>query len=108
MKIIPTAWCFWAAACTINQDLILVHPDFKDDEALIEHEIEHTRQMQLVGTLTFWFKYIFSRAFRLIVEVDAYKVQMKYGASINSCATNLSTRYALGISQDRAMKLLKG
>lgn len=106
MKIIHTHLCFWAAACTINQQLILVHPRWEGDKALIEHEIEHTKQMLLVGTWTFWFKYITSRSFRLDVEVDAYKVQIKHGAPLIRCAYNLCTHYWLGISQEQATALL--
>lgn len=108
MKVIYTKWCFWASACTINQKLILVHPSCAADKALLEHEIEHTRQMMLIGTWTFWAKYIVSRSFRLAVEVDAYKVQVKHGAPLNSCAFNLCTFYWLGISQERAIALLDG
>lgn len=108
MKIIYTRWCFWASACTINQKLILVHPSCANDNALLEHEIEHTRQMQVFGTCTFWLKYIFSRSFRLDVEVAAYKVQIKHGAPLIRCASNLRTFYRLGISQEQAIELLAG
>ena len=107
MRVVPTAWCFWASACTINQSLILVHPSCAGDKALIEHEIEHTRQMQLVGTWAFWFKYVFFKSFRLVVEVDAYRVQIRHGANIYNCAWNLCNRYALGITPARAMELLR-
>ena len=108
MRFIYTRWCFWASACTINQKLILVHPCCATDKALLEHEIEHTRQMQLMGTWAFWFRYIVSRSFRLSVEVDAYRVQIKHGASIIRCASNLRTFYRLGISQEQAIELLAG
>jgi hypothetical protein len=108
LKVIHTKWCFWASACTINQKLILVHPSCANDNALLEHEIEHTKQMMLIGTWTFWAKYIFSRSFRLSVEVDAYKVQINHGAPLISCASNLRAFYRLGISQEQAIELLAG
>ena len=106
MKVVYTKLCFWAAACTINQSLILVQPRYKEDKALLEHEIEHTRQMEYMGTWTFWFKYIFSKSFRLTVEVDAYRVQIAHGASPIRCASNLCTLYALGITQQQALDRL--
>lgn len=64
--------------------------------------------MILIGTWTFWTKYIVSRSFRLAVEVDAYKVQIKHGAPLIRCASNLCTFYWLGISQEQAIELLAG
>lgn len=107
MKVIYTRLCFMSAACIVNQNLIFVNPKYSGDRPLLEHEIEHTRQMQRIGTWSFWWKYITSREFRLLAEVGAYKVQIAHGANIDRCAVNLSTKYALGITQAGAMELLR-
>ena len=106
MKLIITRLCFWADACTLTPNIVLVHPRYKDHFALIEHEKVHTLQMIKDGTLTFWLKYWFSREYRKCVEVEAYKVQLKCGATLYNCAYMLSTNYRLGITQREAEELL--
>lgn len=106
--IFATRLLFWTDAFTVNQDLILIHPRSKGDTPLIAHEQVHQRQMSKVGTATFWWRYLFSRAFRQAREIEAYKVQIARGASAITCARHLATNYRLGITQAQALELLSG
>jgi hypothetical protein len=108
MKIITTRLCFWADACIITPNLILVNPKCKDDLALFEHEKAHAVQMAKTGTLVFWFKYWFDKEFRKDVEVACYKIQIASGADLKHCASLLASNYQLGISQEEAELLLSG
>ncbi len=106
MKIIVTSFCFWADACTITPNLILVNPKCKDDLALAEHEKAHAAQMAKTGTFVFWYKYWFNKEFRKDVEVACYKVQIASGADLKHCASLLAYNYQLGITQQEAERLL--
>ncbi len=105
--IYPIKLLFWADAFTVNKDLILIHPDHSGDMALIAHELVHQAHMGRIGTWTFWWRYLTSKAFRLESEVEAYKTQIIYGASAIICARHLATDYRLGIDQFEALKLLE-
>lgn len=104
--IYPTRLLFWADAFTVNTNLILIRPEFINNKALIAHEMTHQRQMLHIGVWKFWLKYLTSKDFRLAVEVEAYKVQIKAGASIERAAENL-TKYWLDITNTEAENLLK-
>jgi hypothetical protein len=91
-------------ACT-RLFVTFIRPEFKNDVALIEHEKTHQRQ--------FWknplhgYFYLFSKAYRLKVEVEAYRVQLQYDPSgLDDFAKYLSENYNLDITFDEAKKLL--
>lgn len=104
--ILYTRLLFFAAGLTVSQRLIIIHPKHRDDLALLAHERMHQAQMARVGTLTFWWSYITSKAFRQASEVEAYKVQISTGASRSVCARNLATMYQLGLTHQSAYELL--
>ena len=57
--------------------------------------------------MVFWWRYLFSRKWRLHYEVEAYKAQIQAGAYLEGCAEWLSSMYYLGITFDEAKELLK-
>lgn len=105
--IYPTRLLFWADAFTASPSLILIKPKHANNHALIAHERVHQMQMIANGTFKFWRKYLFSKAFRQQVEVEAYRTQIAYGASALGCAVHLCSDYQLGLTLDEAIKLLE-
>lgn len=85
----------------------MIHPDHKDSPSLLPHEQVHQAQMKKVGTPTWWFRYATSRKYRQAYEVEAYKVSIAKGGSIEGCARFLSGNYFLGITYDKALELLR-
>ncbi len=104
--IIETKLLFFADGLTVNQNLILVKPGHVFDMALLAHEECHQKQMKRIGTFTFWFKYIFSKKFRLESEIEAYCVSIKKGANLESCAWNISNNYMLDLDFRTAKLML--
>lgn len=86
--------------------LMFIKKKYKDDISLLKHEQTHQQQMREDWTIVFWMRYLFSRNWRMHYEVEAYKVQMANGASLNSCAYNLSKLYFLSITFEQAKELL--
>lgn len=105
--ILHTRLLFFASGLTISQRLIVIHPKYRGDKPLMEHERTHQAQMVRVGTLTFWWRYLTDKAFRQQAEVEAYKVQISHGAKHSSCARHLSTGYWLNLDYNTAYNLLK-
>ena len=57
---------------------------------LVEHELVHYQQ-QKEGMLRFYWRYVFSRKWRVIYEAESYAVQVRSGEeSIEWCARTLS------------------
>lgn len=105
--ILHTRLLFFAAGFTVSQRLIVIHPKHRDDKPLLSHERTHQTQMARVGTLTFWWCYLTDKAFRQQAEVEAYKVQISYGAKHSSCARHLATGYWLNLDYNTAYNSLK-
>ena len=61
----------------------------------------------VAGALTGWWRYLTSKAHRQAYEVEAYKVQIANGASVFSCAVQLSNGYGLNLTQAKSLKLLE-
>jgi len=95
-------------AITISKKLIIVKTGYKT-KPLIAHETCHQKQMEALGSfgsVKFWFKYWFSKSFRQAAEVEAYKISIANGESINLSAMYLSSGYSLGLSFQQAKDLL--
>jgi hypothetical protein len=105
--ILHTRLLCFAAGFTVSQRLILLHQAYANDTALLAHERTHQAQMARVGTLTFWYRYLTSKAFRQASEVEAYKVQIAHGAKRHDCARYLAENYWLRIDYATAYALLK-
>ena len=86
---------------------ILIRPSHKDDTGLLEHEKVHVRQFWRTLGL-FGIGYLLSKKYRLKIEVEAYKEQLKYYPTDKKAlfAYYLATKYNLDITQEEALKLL--
>jgi hypothetical protein len=87
--------------------LILIPQWAREDYPYHQHEQVHAAQQRVGGVLTFWWCYLTDKAFRQQAEVEAYKVQISYGAKHSSCARHLSTGYWLNLDYNTAYNLLK-
>lgn len=87
--------------------IILIRPEYKSDTGLLEHEKVHVRQFWRTLGL-FGIGYLLSKKYRLKIEVEAYKEQLKHYATDkrNLFAQHLATKYDLNITQEEALKLL--
>ena len=105
--ILATRLLWFTAGLTVSQRLIVIHPKYRDDTALLAHERTHQAQMARVSTLTLWYRYLTSKAFRQASEVEAYQVQISHGAKRSTCASYLANNYWLRIDYATAYALLK-
>ncbi len=92
---------------TIAPWLILVPQWARNDRPYHRHEFTHVTQMERIGTLAFWWRYLTDKGFRLATEVEAYKVQISAGASRERCELALATGYGLNLTLFQAEELLK-
>lgn len=108
MRVWYTRLLFWADGFTVAPSLILIHPKFKDDPALLVHEMTHAEQMRRLGWLRFWWCYAISPAFRQEVEVAAYRAQLMLRPnSLEAFAAFLARDYDLTLTVDQARALLQ-
>ncbi len=87
---------------------IKIRPKYKDDAGLIAHEIEHFKQfIRTLGLHAILYNFV--DKYKLLAEVKAYKVQLKYPCG-NALvfADFISTKYNLAITKEEALKLLIG
>ena len=70
------------------------------------HEFTHVEQQEKIGAITFWWRYLTHQPFRVEMEVEAYKAQVKAGGDIISAAYSLANLYRVGMLVDDAYKLL--
>lgn len=102
----------------INEDTVIAYdgniysnkPLYPD---VLLHEQVHLEQQKKIGLKTFTYKYLHDREFRLKIEQEAYKIQLK---SINDpqlreavrldAIDNLTSGLYGKVSKDRANKLL--
>ena len=98
---------FPVAGLTLLPNLMFIRKDCRDNVPLIEHEKTHQNQMRRDGVLKFWFCYLFLPKYRQAYEVEAYRVSIVHGASIDACAVHLAEMYFLGLTFEQAKELLK-
>lgn len=107
MRVVVTPLLFWAHGFCLTPNLVFLQPARKDDKALLEHEKVHAAQMQRVGMLAFWWRYLTDPKFRLTAELEAYRVQLRMQPGrVNSFAETLATKYRLNITAAEARKML--
>ena len=113
IRVIHTPLLFWASGMALTSRLILIHPSRRGDEALLAHERVHCAQIAAEPfVIWFWAKYLLSPAFRLRVEVEAYRVQIAAKpeaareVAIETAARLLANNYRLAITLDEARELL--
>jgi len=85
--------------------LILVRPECRHDNALIEHELVHYREQ---AWITPWWmvRYLLSKKFRLAAEIRAYRVQIALDGITHAAAAHMLTQYRLGITFTEALEAL--
>lgn len=98
---------FLKRGITLMPNLILIPKETRDNAPYLVHEQVHTMQQKVDGVLTFWWRYLTSKAYRQAYEVEAYKEQIANGASVLSCAVQLSNGYGLNLTQAESLKLLE-
>ena len=81
---------------------IFVRPEYKDDKALIAHELVHYDSMAWV-TPFWWLRYILSKSFRWAQEVKAYKVQIAMSGITAPQAAELLVQYQTGHTYEYAL-----
>ena len=97
---------FLRRGIALMPSLILIPQWARHDSAYLAHEQTHAAQQREIGTLRFWWLYLRSDAFRLQVEVEAYKAQIAHGANLSYCAHQLATHYRLDLNYATAAGLL--
>ena len=93
----------------------LIRPKYREDEGLIQHELEHSRQAWKLPLLH-QLMYRFSKEYALACEAQAYRVQTKYPAgpglppiSVANAAQRLrSGIYEFSLTQEEAEALVLG
>jgi len=105
--ILHTRLLFWANGFTVSPSLILINWTGPGLDALIAHEQCHQEQMRRDGLLTFWWRYLTSRAHRLDYEACAYNVQISMGYPVEWAAEKLVAKYFLNITLAQATAALE-
>jgi hypothetical protein len=97
----------WMAAAT-RGPVIFIHPRFKGDKGILEHEKVHRFQWFITLGLH-PILYLLVPIYRLWAEVEAYKKQLKYCTEdrTEEFANDIAIFYDLRISKENALKLLK-
>lgn len=104
---------FSGTAATSLGFVIFIRPRAWNNEALIAHELTHSKQMWrylIIGYILAW---VLSKKMRLKFEVEAYKVQLtyyegdEYEAMLNRFAHSMSKYWYLDVSYEKAKELLE-
>jgi hypothetical protein len=88
-----------------NAFVIRILKSHKDDRGLLEHEKVHVKQFWRCPLHGLFYR--FSEDYRLKSEVEAYRVQYKYGADLDTLADHLSSKYDLMLTFEKAKELIK-
>lgn len=97
---------FLKRGITLTPFLILIPEWARYNKAYLAHEETHVKQQRKYGVVVFWYRYLTNKAFRQTMEVEAYKVEIIEGASLENCAVNLAKGYGLSLSVEEAIKEL--
>ena len=98
---------FLKRGITLMPSLILIPQWAKTDAAYLAHEQVHAAQQKRMGVFTFWRLYLTDKTARKWIEVEAYRMQIAHGASLDYCAHQLATGYNLNIDFKTAKQLLE-
>ncbi len=87
--------------------IVLIHPRFRNDRGLLEHELVHARQAYRIYVLDSLL-YRSSAWYRYRCEIEAYQAQLRYSpGNENRYARFIASRYGLDVSFERAYRDLK-
>jgi hypothetical protein len=92
-------------------NIIFIREKYRDNEAILQHEITHARQFYRTCGLHF-FLYLLSPKYRLYSEIEAIKVQLKFmitGYRYSVIAKYIFENYGIEMimTQDEIEELLK-
>ena len=86
-------------------DIVLIRPEYKDDESLIQHELTHVKQnLRTLGVSGI--RQLFDKNHKLNRECEAYAVQLLYVPPIqrdvmkNRFVNYMYSKYNLGMSKN--------
>jgi len=87
--------------------LILIKKSALETDGLIEHEKTHYRQMIRYFFIGYAFMYFTSWQFRLKVELEGYKEEIKLnGITVQMAADTICRRYGIPIGKDEVIRRL--
>ena len=89
--------------------LIFIRPKYRDDRGLLEHEKVHVHQFWTRGLIVHSLRYLFSKAYKLNAEVEAYREQAQWYPDdrLPKFASIIATKYGLKITEESALTLLR-
>lgn len=91
---------------------VVVRHDYAGDRPTIVHELEHCKQFWRGGTIIHMLRYYVSRAYRLRVELEAFRAELaacaptERGARLEDAARALAGGYHIGLDVHACRHLL--
>lgn len=104
--IIYTKLLFWADGFTVTKNLLLIHPRARGSIGLLRHEQVHQKQMAQDGWGRFVLRYLFSSRWRLLYEVEAYRVSIFHGMPPSVAADLICANYFVKAPKSAVLELL--
>lgn len=105
MRVIYTNFMWPSADAMYLGVCVLIRPKYRDDNALLAHEMVHHEQNK--RHWFFFIRYLTSKKFRLEMEVEAYRVQVAIApSSLDACAKALAENYGLNLPVAYARQLI--
>lgn len=87
---------------------IILVKESEYSEYMYHHEMVHVRQFK-ANPILFYPRWLFSKRWRLIYELEAYRESIKHGRSVESAALSLAGKtYDNMITYTDALKALRG
>jgi hypothetical protein len=93
---------------------VIIRSDFAADRPTVIHELEHCKQFWRGGAIIHMARYYLSRAYRLKVEVEAFRAEIaacephNAAARLDEAARALSSGYRIERDVEACMALLTG
>lgn len=105
---VPHILLFGFAGITLAPWLVLISSDHRANAELHAHEAIHAGQQRRDGVLVFWWRYLTSKAWRLVYEVEAYHESYRVDPDrLWSYARWLAGSYGLDLDIGEAVKMIE-
>lgn len=94
--------------------MIRIRPQYKNDEGLLQHELCHVRQFWVRGPFFHSLRYLWSQAYRLRCEVEAYREQLRFPPASGRDEYRLLytdfivNNYGLDVSRQDVARMMEG
>lgn len=108
MKILYVPWLPFKADGMALKHIILIRNNHRNNAALLKHEEKHIEQQKDSSLIIWIYKYLTDLKFRQEMEIEAYKVSLAYGISLQYCVKELYYKHDLNMSFNEIKKLLRG